>query len=487
MAHRIVFYSWQSDLPNGTNRTFIEDALKRAAKNIREDESIEVEPVVERDTEGVAGSPDIAGTIYRRIAKADVFVCDISIIKNDAATRPTPNPNVLIELGYAQGKLGENRIVMVQNKAYGTPEVLPFDLRARRAITYTLSADVTDRSAERKVLEQDLTRALRAIFREQDSEMPGEIIQPLSLAEQARVAIEANREDQGAQVGKYMKELSNGIGALAALFTNENQDQWDALFDQALDQSVKSVGIFTKLTEYIAEMHAEKAARAMYKGFEYILNLYTLAPNQVRRIYSSIPHDVARFLGHELFVTFFACLIKEERWSLIGNLLQIKIHGRQHDGGRSALLPFHELESYVYVLATQNSKRNRLSVRSDILARRHNETELATVMPLEQFAEADYFLFLRAQIEPGESPGTQTILWAPWSLLYMKEPPRYLKEAQQKTEAQQLSQALGVKDVDTLRERLVERAHALITAWVGQGIYWHYALDGFDFSTIGTE
>lgn len=80
MAHRIVFYSWQSDLPNGTNRTFIEEALKKAAKNIREDESIEVEPVVERDTEGVAGSPDIAGTIYRRIAKADVFVCDISIM-----------------------------------------------------------------------------------------------------------------------------------------------------------------------------------------------------------------------------------------------------------------------------------------------------------------------------------------------------------------------------------------------------------------------
>src|SRR5258708_13484034 len=215
MAHRTVFYSWQTDLTNGTNRRFIEEALRKAAKNIREDETIEVEPVVERDTEGVAGSPDIARTIFQRIAQADVFVCDVSIINNNVVKRPTPNPNVLIELGYAQGKLGENRIVMVQNKAYGTPEVLPFDLRARRAITYTLSADVTDRSAERKVLEQDLTRALRAIFREQDSEMPGEIIQPLSLAEQARVAIEANREDQGAQVGKYIKELSNGIAALA--------------------------------------------------------------------------------------------------------------------------------------------------------------------------------------------------------------------------------------------------------------------------------
>jgi hypothetical protein len=487
MARRVVFYSWQTDLINGTNRTFIEEALKKAAKNIREDETIEVEPVIERDTEGVAGSPDISRTIFQKIAQADVFVCDVSIINNNVVKRPTPNPNVLIELGYALGVLGENHIVMVQNKAYGTPELLPFDLRARRTITYTLSAEVTDRSAERKTLEKDLTRALQAIFNEQAGEMPGEIIQPLSLAEQARVAIEAKRPDQGAMVRKYMKELADGIGALAALFTNENQGQWDALFDQALDQSVESVRIFTGLAEYIAEMNAEEAARAMYKSFEYVLNLYTLDPNQVRSFNLSISQDVAKFLGHELFVTFFACLIKEERWNLIGNLLSIKMHGRQHDGAHSALLPFHEMESYVYFLANRSNNLKRLSVHSDILARRHNETDLATVMPLEQFAEADYFLFLRAQIEPNETPGSQVIIWAPWSLMYMKEPPRYLKEAQQKTEAQQLTQALGVKDVDTLRERLVKRAHTLLTAWTGAGIYWNYALDGFDFSTIGTE
>jgi len=31
----VIFYSWQSDLPNATNRGFIQEALERAARNIR--------------------------------------------------------------------------------------------------------------------------------------------------------------------------------------------------------------------------------------------------------------------------------------------------------------------------------------------------------------------------------------------------------------------------------------------------------------------
>jgi hypothetical protein len=95
-----VFYSWQSDLPKNTNRGFIEQALESAAKSIRNDDSIRVEPVVDRDTAGAPGAPDIAQTILNKIDQSNVFVCDVSIIDRERP-RPTPNPNVLIELGYA--------------------------------------------------------------------------------------------------------------------------------------------------------------------------------------------------------------------------------------------------------------------------------------------------------------------------------------------------------------------------------------------------
>jgi len=169
-AQRIVFYSWQSDLPNGTNRTFIESALKKAAKTIRDDATLEVEPVVDRDVEGVAGSPDISRAIFEKIERAQVFVCDVSIINQGTQGRLTPNPNVLVELGYALKALGEHRIILVQNRAYGGPELLPFDLRPRRTISYDVPSEMTDRSAQRKLLEGDLTKALRDVLSTQGKE-----------------------------------------------------------------------------------------------------------------------------------------------------------------------------------------------------------------------------------------------------------------------------------------------------------------------------
>jgi hypothetical protein len=55
----LVFYSWQSDLPNATNRGFIGQALEAAAKALKNDDSLQVEPVIDRDTTGVPGSPNI--------------------------------------------------------------------------------------------------------------------------------------------------------------------------------------------------------------------------------------------------------------------------------------------------------------------------------------------------------------------------------------------------------------------------------------------
>ncbi|HRV93171.1 MAG TPA: nucleotide-binding protein [Anaerolineae bacterium] len=110
-----IFYSWQSDLPPSANRSFILTALERAAKTIHADESIKVEPVIDRDTLGVPGSPNIAHTILEKIEKSDIFVCDVSIINPNRTSecRSTPNPNVLIELGYATKALGHERIIMV--------------------------------------------------------------------------------------------------------------------------------------------------------------------------------------------------------------------------------------------------------------------------------------------------------------------------------------------------------------------------------------
>jgi hypothetical protein len=158
---RTVFYSWQSDSPAATNRNLIQDSLSRALRAIRRDDTAAIEPVLDRDTAGVPGSPAIADSIYAKIARADVFVADLTIVNPSATERWTSNPNVLLELGYAVSVLGWQRVVLVQNTAHGGPERLPFDLRGRRVVTYDCPEGSTMRSETRGLLQGRLEEALR--------------------------------------------------------------------------------------------------------------------------------------------------------------------------------------------------------------------------------------------------------------------------------------------------------------------------------------
>ena len=117
--NRVVFYSWQPDLPNSTNRGFIQAALESAAKAIANNGSNNDVPVIDRDTKDVAGRTALARTIFEKVEAADVLVADVSITQGKGGLRPTPNLNVLIELGYARCSLGDARIVLLMNDAYG--------------------------------------------------------------------------------------------------------------------------------------------------------------------------------------------------------------------------------------------------------------------------------------------------------------------------------------------------------------------------------
>jgi hypothetical protein len=87
------------------------------------------------DTTGAAGSPDIAATIFEKVSLCEVAVFDVTPISflEGPPRKSIPNPNVMIELGYAAHAIGWERIVTVMNTAFGgKPEELPFDVRSRR-------------------------------------------------------------------------------------------------------------------------------------------------------------------------------------------------------------------------------------------------------------------------------------------------------------------------------------------------------------------
>lgn len=157
-----IFYSWQSDLPSNTNRSFIEDCINIAIKEI-ESSDIYLNVAIDRDTKDTLGTPDIASTIFSKIDNTSIFIADISFINPNFEGRKIPNPNVLVELGYAAKTIGWENIICVFNLEYGKVEELPFDLRFRRPLTYKIQ-NPKNKTKDRAQLSKILQSAIKSII-----------------------------------------------------------------------------------------------------------------------------------------------------------------------------------------------------------------------------------------------------------------------------------------------------------------------------------
>jgi hypothetical protein len=132
-----VFYSWQSDTPAHSGRTLIHEAIQDSIAALAHAVP-QVELELDHDTRGVPGSPTIVAAILRKIDQCAFFVADVTLTfeRQEPPQRRAPNPNVLLELGYALKRLGSERVLLVMDLTRGSPEDLPFNLRGVRVATY---------------------------------------------------------------------------------------------------------------------------------------------------------------------------------------------------------------------------------------------------------------------------------------------------------------------------------------------------------------
>jgi len=122
---------------------------------------------VDHDTKGVPGSPPIMETILSKIDNAAVFVPDLTFVGKRGEGKPTPNPNVLIEYGWALKSLTHTLIVPIMNTAFGAPtrETMPFDLGSfRYPSTYYCTADCEEK--QRSEIRDNLAKTLESKIRE---------------------------------------------------------------------------------------------------------------------------------------------------------------------------------------------------------------------------------------------------------------------------------------------------------------------------------
>jgi hypothetical protein len=198
---RTVFYSWQSDSPANFNREYIETVLKEVLVRLRTDAKLE--PAIrsalalDKDTQGVPGSPPITETIFEKIETCSAFVADLTFVAESLRSlspkeqrkRLVPNPNVLLEYGYAVRCRGHSRIVAVINTAYGEPrnENLPFDLRHLKwPVMYNVGSVADAKNAViREGLIGKLVEALRLCLNESERSTEEEFLKHPSSTDPA--------------------------------------------------------------------------------------------------------------------------------------------------------------------------------------------------------------------------------------------------------------------------------------------------------------
>lgn len=152
-----IFYSWQSDLPNNINRGVIGTQLKKAIKELNE-ENNDIKLTLDQDTRNEPGSPDIVNAIMHKIDSCLGFVADITPItkKNN---KEISNPNVMLETGYAFSSISDERVLLICNTASCDVKNIPFDLGLKRLICYELKGNESETEIQR--IKNDLKNKIK--------------------------------------------------------------------------------------------------------------------------------------------------------------------------------------------------------------------------------------------------------------------------------------------------------------------------------------
>ncbi len=159
-----IFYSWQSDLAGNKTRNFIRECIDEAIDLAQETEAIEA--IRDEATSGTTGSPNIVTTLFSKIDDCDLFIADLSLCfsSDGAKEKHSPNPNVLLELGYAVKTLGWERVICLCNTDFGSQ--YPFDIAHNRISGFSLNGK------SRKEVKSDISRIIFINIRDLKQQPP---------------------------------------------------------------------------------------------------------------------------------------------------------------------------------------------------------------------------------------------------------------------------------------------------------------------------
>ena len=457
----VVFYSWQSD--HSKTRYFIEEALQKAIDNLSEDPTLELAPRFDKDLKGKVGAINVPVNIRKKIDAASIFVADLTLVDKGKTGRDLVNQNVMYELGYAAGKLGEEATVILLNKDLADKKLLPFDIAQNRVEDFSIKEDKDG---------SKLVKSLEYILKAHLDEIKGELdeAEAASLKDKLLQAVEDGKPARRL-AEKYFDDLYKRYIALYP-GRYERQDQFEDYAKETYDAYATTLPLSEEFYEVIAtltEYKQQDALLASLTRLEALSRNLDLVPADGNWLH----HISKEFYGlviYELVSIILGCVVKEKWWAIIGEIAKVRFkRGSEYDKPRTlerlyyfpeyTLKYFKGLTGHSYHSPSSILVRDRLKAHEDML---------------QSYIDGCF------------------LLWSitgnyPWMAGFVIDEdashnyqPSFISEFKKASFVRILADADGTNDIDQYKEGLWGYAQTSLTGWSSQKLVRMFKAEGID-------
>jgi len=357
-----IFYSWQSD--DNETKKYISKNLAKVLKDVDTSTDTELSPRKDQDTQGTVGAVSIAETILQKIDTCSIFLADVTIVGSLKDKRQV-NQNVMFELGYAAKSLKFQNIIMVANVDNGHIDELPFDIRNRRVIAFSLKDD-----PDGKLFRATLKYAVQLHLEQIIKELSGD-----ELSEQKAALISA------AEHGKPTKRIAEKYGrvlfrriadkAPSPYIHGEDVNEYSSFVLERYGETLPDILDFAETVATLVEYNEGKALIALLAELQAVTRFLDPQPNG-GGLYE-ITKDFYSLIAYEVIALTLGNIVDESYWEILPDIFKVRfLRTSEYDKPRDISDTYHYPSSAVKADLTKRNISDRQGIRP-LIAERYSD------------------------------------------------------------------------------------------------------------------
>lgn len=271
--------------------------------------------------------------------------------------------------------------------------------------------------------------------------IPAPVSAPSTPKEQAVAAVAAKASNAESVVRVFMESLAKQLAGISGRLHTESRPTFEE-FSAGLEAARPTVQEFCEVAGAVAEFNPALVTR-LFRGFEAVFALYDSSAPGSRWTTS---FDVAKFVGHELFLDFVAVMLRVEQWDALGTALGQTLFA-YHLGERRPIT-YSQILAPVSLAEGVDPKQRWISAHGEMLRRRY---ESAMPIAFTELIAADYLVYVATGM--GVRGGGY---WWPVTIAYMKDTPDWLSRCQSEEHLKTMLAVFGVKEVEDFRQKFAK-------------------------------